>query len=477
MISAAYLGVIAAAHARDGAVVIPNTDPLFSLVKLLLHGEGADGSTTFTDSGPDGRSPASVNGSVAIDTAQFKYGEASIEFTSDSAINYDADASKWSAIDGPNKTFECWFRCNAGSLASRNPHLFSASTESEFGWAQFRVYIANGQLAYYSDHAGGTNSTSIAAINAEQWYHFALVTSGQQAGRNLTFFLDGVPVYIGRVTGRVGIPRLRLGSREGTTAANRLLGHMDDVRVTHEARYPQFFSVPTAQPASDANVSLLLLGNGADGSAIVDASGNAHTLTAVGTAPTVETDFTPTGVGGCLRFIGTAGYLTTPVDADFDFGTGDWTVEFWFRTPDDAAVSAARPIVSVSGSLENGHFYISRSDTANWRTPGLVSRYAGGNIAYSSYNNAALAGTTWHHVAFARHGNFLMIYVNGRLRRMETLAADQAFGISGRGWQLGYSTVTNSYADTFIADFRATKGVARYLSTFTPPIMQLPDSA
>lgn len=475
MIGTAYLGIIAALRQAGGGSP-GGSDPLFSLVKLLLHGEGADGSTTFTDSGPDGLSPSSVDGSVAIDTAQFKYGEASIEFTSNSAITYDQD-NKWSITFGSNKTFECWFRCNAGSLASRNPHLFSASTASEFGWAQFRVYIANGQLAYYSDHPGGTNSTSIAAIEADRWYHFALVSNGQENARNLLFFLDGVPVYRGRVTGQVGTPRLRLGSREGTTAANKLLGHMDDIRVTHEARYPQFFSVPTAQPGSDANVSLLLLGNGADGSAIVDSSGNAHTLTGVGTAPTVETDFTPTGIGGCLRFTGTGGYLTTPVDADFDFGTGDWTIEFWFRTPASESITAYKPIVSVSGAVADGHFHISRTDVSNWRAPGLVSRYAGGNIAYSSYNDSQLEHMTWHHVAFARHGNYLMIYVNGRLRRMETLAADQAFGISGRGWQLGYSTVTNTYADTFLADFRATKGVARYLSTFTPPTMQLPDSA
>lgn len=474
MIGAAHLGIIAALRQAGGGSP-GGSDPLFANVVLLLHGEGADGSTTFIDSGPDAL-VAAATGGVAIDTAQFKYGTASIEFTSGSNIYYGFD-NKWSIHYGGPKTFECFFRCNAGSLASRNPHLFSVSTGAEFGWAQFRAYIANGQLAFYSDHSGGTNSTTIAAISAEQWYHLAIVSNGSVNDRTLIFFLDGQPVHFARVVGQIGTPRLMLGSREGSTAANNLLGHMDDVRVTHAARYPLPIAVPSAQLGSDANVSLLLLGNGADGAEILDSSGNAHALTTTGTAPTVETDHTPTGTGGCLRFTSGAGYLSTPVDADFEFGTGDWTVEFWSRTDSTDRPSNQRPVLSVSGALDNGHFAICATDGGLWKTPSLRSRYAGNTLVYTTYTGAQLSDLAWHHNVFVRSGNWLCAFVDGQYRNMWRVAADQAFGISGRGWQIGFSTALGAYGSPlFLADLRVTKGVSRYPSTFTPPVAQFPDS-
>ncbi len=61
----------------NGAVcaVIPG-DPNYNSVSLLLHFDGADGSTTFTDNSPTPKTPT-VNGNAQIDTAVFKFGGAS----------------------------------------------------------------------------------------------------------------------------------------------------------------------------------------------------------------------------------------------------------------------------------------------------------------------------------------------------------------------------------------------------------------
>ena len=59
-----------------GGIVIDNGDPFYSAVSLLLPMDGTNGSTTFTDSGPNALAVTAV-GNAQISTTQSKYGGAS----------------------------------------------------------------------------------------------------------------------------------------------------------------------------------------------------------------------------------------------------------------------------------------------------------------------------------------------------------------------------------------------------------------
>ena len=54
----------------------PTNDPYWANVVLLLHMDGTDGSTTFTDSSSYARAMTAA-GNAQIDTAEFKFGTAS----------------------------------------------------------------------------------------------------------------------------------------------------------------------------------------------------------------------------------------------------------------------------------------------------------------------------------------------------------------------------------------------------------------
>ena len=74
--------------------------------------------------------------------------------------------------------------------------------------------------------------------------------------------------------------------------------------------------------------SLLLYGDGVDAStAIVDSSLNNHAITVNGDAQ-ISTNQSKFG-GSSLYFDGNGDYLTSPTNTDFEFGTGDFTVELW----------------------------------------------------------------------------------------------------------------------------------------------------
>ena len=75
MLSSAVRGKPAFGGARSLAPAV-ETDPYWANVSLLLHFEGTDASTTFTDSSSHTRT-FTVSGEAQIDTAHYVFGTAS----------------------------------------------------------------------------------------------------------------------------------------------------------------------------------------------------------------------------------------------------------------------------------------------------------------------------------------------------------------------------------------------------------------
>ena len=79
-----------------------------------------------------------------------------------------------------------------------------------------------------------------------------------------------------------------------------------------------------------AQTVLLLHCDGTDGATtFTDSSDTSHTVTANGNAQ-IDTDQSKFG-GASGLFDGTGDYLSIPDSADWDFGTGDWTIDFLIR--------------------------------------------------------------------------------------------------------------------------------------------------
>jgi hypothetical protein len=80
------------------------------------------------------------------------------------------------------------------------------------------------------------------------------------------------------------------------------------------------------------------------------------------------------------------------------------------------------------------------------------------------------ADDNWNHVAIIRSGSGVKLFVNGN-QSGSTWTTSQDFSSGGSaGIDLGYNSA-NSVARYvgYIDDFRITKGIARYTSSFTPP--------
>lgn len=224
-----------------------------------------------------------------------------------------------------------------------------------------------------------------------------------------------------------------------------------------------------------ANVSFLAHMEAADTSTtFTDSSSIGHTITAAGNAQHSTGVAPPYGSSAGL-FDGTGDYLSVADHSSLDFGTGDFTVEGWFR----AASLTNAPILwhkLADGSSSNAGWFIEVDATTLYAGKGVAS--AGADFGSFS---VSLSTNTWYHVAITRTGNTLEAYVGGNSLGTFTpggggIANDvdnTSPMILGGG---GGSFFTTLMLDGRLKDWRVTKGVRRYTGSFSVPTSPYPDS-
>lgn len=216
-------------------------DSQFGSVVALLHFDGTDGSTTFTDVKGHVFTPA---GNAQIDTAQSKFGGASGLF--DGTGDYISTPSSADFAYGTGDlTWELWVR-----LATTAGNQYILDHGSNGGTLQY-----NGGLQYYNATTGTGSPlyTTKPALTAGTWHHIAVSRS---AGTT-RLFVDGVLKASGADSRNYAAQALRFGYYGG--GGFGFSGHLDEVRITKGvARYTADFTPPAApfpDTAGDARLN------------------------------------------------------------------------------------------------------------------------------------------------------------------------------------------------------------------------------
>lgn len=205
------------------------TDPSFSSVSLLLHCDGTNGSTTFTDNSP---SPSSVSVAAAqVSTAQSKFGGASCLFGSSGGYLNIPTSSKF-AYGTADFTIEFWYRRSASGTANIYDGRNSGVSASPLIYLTSQNY-----LTYFASGANRITTTSVPTFNA--WVHIAL----SRVSGSTRLFLDGTQIgstYSDTTNYQAPTTFLFIGN--DSRAAN-----IDEVRITKGVgRYGSGFTAPAA---------------------------------------------------------------------------------------------------------------------------------------------------------------------------------------------------------------------------------------
>lgn len=236
-------------------------DPHFGKVSLLLHMDGTNGSTTFTDSSATPKTVTAV-GDARISTAQTLFGGSTGYFDGNGDALSVANSAALDFGTG-DCTIECWVYI-AGNSAPDHDGNRAFAIVSPWGASNVSGYLlsimgsgSTTGIGINFDSWSGVDSTAgtfyraATTVTQGAWHHIAATV---QAGvRRL--FLDGVQLsatqydfgagYAGFET--FGRP-LCVGGTFHALYPLRLNGHLRELRITKgAARYTANFTPPAAR--------------------------------------------------------------------------------------------------------------------------------------------------------------------------------------------------------------------------------------
>lgn len=219
--SASGIWSLAAAERRKRAAAWPKPgDPDFASVSLLLHMDGSNGSTTFTDSSGSPKT-VTASGNAQISTAQSKFGGASGLF--------DGSGDWLSAATIPNIgtsdfVIEWWMRIADVSVYQ---HIIGTSTNGNFMIALLAPFNGAGAIGMGRNNVAW-DFVRNASLSNNTWHYCAL----SRDGGTMQLHVDGSLVGASASNNNSYlIGTMQIGSQSGGTVGP-VNGYLDDVRLT-----------------------------------------------------------------------------------------------------------------------------------------------------------------------------------------------------------------------------------------------------
>lgn len=213
-----------------------------SYTKLLLHCNGTDESTSFSDVSASNHT-VTAKDDAQVDTAQKKFGTGSALF--DGAGDYlsIADSANW-FMDTGTFTIDFWVRLTdltvdralCGQYADANNRVQLYIQKSP---AQIRFNIKDTDV-YTIDFTGAWSPTNAT------WYHIALIRGWGGVANGWALTVDGSSV--GTLTDASAWPDLAVAFTIGALGLASHKGHIDEFRISKGiARWTADFKPPIAQ--------------------------------------------------------------------------------------------------------------------------------------------------------------------------------------------------------------------------------------
>jgi hypothetical protein len=220
------------------------------------------------------------------------------------------------------------------------------------------------------------------------------------------------------------------------------------------------------QGGNDSYTKLLLHCDGSNnGTTWTDSSSSGHTVTmSSGSYPRTETGTKKFGTASGKW--NNASYLQVPDSADWHFGSGDYTVDFWLYHPQHCSTDHFDFIIAQPNAGGGNQSYIGtrRAGSGNYY---MMTNFSG----QSTQSNADITVTLneWNHWAIVKNSGSVYFYKDG-VNVMGTgvgVSAPVAWPDYNVPLRIGYQQDVeyyNGYAD----EIRISKGIARWTTDFVP---------
>jgi hypothetical protein len=451
-----------------------STDTHREYVTLFLDGDGTVNgqNNTFTDSSTNDFT-VTESGSV-VQGVLSPYGDNWSNDFDGSGDYLTASLTSDFNVGTNSFTVEFWAYLNA--TGQFHPAL-GLGADSSNG---FLVDINSSNNVRLIAHIGGSWGVVITggtALSANQWYHIAVVRDGNDFDIYLNGSSDATTATnTGSITNPSGGNQVSVGGYQlASTTWRYFKGYISNLRLVNgTAVYTSNFTPSTSLLTDITNTKLLMC----QSNRFIDNSSSSHTFSVNGTPKVsrfspLESDkpYDITTDGGSGYFKGSGDYLSVGgVTTEFDFGTGDLTIEGWVNLN---ATGQFNPIVLFGRDTHSGI----TCDISSSNNPRILA-HIGGSWGAVVTGSTALTKDQWYHLAFVRNGSSFKIYVNG-VEDASATNAGSITSVSSDGSavkQIGYLRTSGGgdrYFNGYISTLRVVKGTAVYTSAFTPPTAPL----
>lgn len=437
------------------------TDSQDSYFKLSADGNNLVNSS-FVDSSTTGTTHTITGAGNAMQGSFSPYSPTGYSTLFDGVADYfDVAASGDFLIGTGAFTLEAWVNFSSSSSDTYYKRVFMLDGPSGNNNGNLQIIISastGGAQAFTA--TGDLSIEGNIKIADDKWHHIAVVRSGTTVTLYVDGVIDGTATYSSSIgTQNSSQPRPRIGSYNGSNGD--FSGFIHDVRlVVGTAVYTAAFTPPTSALTAITNTKLLTCNKGYLQHAN-DSSGRNHFQTKAGNVTAMP--FTPYDVtdgytasthGGSVKLDGSGDYISVPTSADFNFGTGDYTIEFWIYPtylPSDGANRTLIDYRTTSNQNvanlwlhKNGHIYL-------WF-----------NGAYAISGSAgAIKINHWYHIALVRNSSKTTLYINGI--QEGSVYSDSNTYVQGGTFYIGKYFSNSSYDfPGYISDVRVIKGDSRY---------------
>jgi len=402
--------------------------------KLLIHSDTIDDSQTFIDSSSSGHT-ITVNNWPSHQTDQKKFGSAAIHFRH--LMNMD-DAFTGNNGDLPDR--EKWTSHSSypqGVINSNKLRQVASSVDPAiYDKSNYKV-TADFDVSVGFDVSGPDTNSWAADIRVEiDSNNAGVIQRGYWAGQHGYYW-----AWV-------------IGGTPGSTfqAASETSGYLRLYRsgTTWIAYYwdSGWQQLGDSKEIGSGDVTTLLRATTSDGEPTVTVDWDDFQWNE-GTEPSVPV---------------TNDYLTADNSVDWDFGSGDFTIDFWMYPTDNTSnfipvMMTRKDGVDYSAAIYAKHTSFSSNIVA------IIRKDDDSSVPIET--NAALTLNTWQHIAFVRNGDVAKVYKNGT----EIGSADVT-GVTcddPTGLMIGHDNTGTNWFSGYIDEFRISKGIARWTSNFTPP--------
>ena len=218
--------------------------------KLMLHCNGSDGSTTFTDQSPSEHGNASVVGSAQVDTGltdPWGGNDGVLECQGSSDYLYFSDSDDWRWMESllDNWTWGFWLRIGEDRTEDV---IFSQAVDAKNRWM---IYLdSNRKLRLYGIYNNSEVITMYAAdaYPISEWHHIALVKKANV----YAFYLDEDQITYQTTASVMSNlnEALRIGSYKPTSALD-FKGNLDEIILSNSNLFD-------ADPNSDVDDTIVV---------------------------------------------------------------------------------------------------------------------------------------------------------------------------------------------------------------------------